>query len=83
MAACDRALRRGITDEWLRPTLLTAAFDAADADKAEEIADQVEDEGLPAWKLSSVRDDLLASVELVADAGLKVRLAAVLARFGV
>ncbi len=32
VAACERAKKRGLADEWLRPTLLGAAFDAGDAD---------------------------------------------------
>jgi hypothetical protein len=47
LAACDRALKRGQHDEWLRPTLLGAAFRAQDADKAARLADQVEEEGRP------------------------------------
>jgi tetratricopeptide (TPR) repeat protein len=38
VAACERAKKRKEADEWLRPTLLGAAFDAGDADKAEELA---------------------------------------------
>jgi hypothetical protein len=34
--ACERTLARGASDEWLRPTLLTAAFDAGDADRGRE-----------------------------------------------
>ena len=40
IAACDRAKRRGNTDEWLRPTLLGAAFDAGNADKFAAHADE-------------------------------------------
>jgi hypothetical protein len=36
VAACERAKKRKEVDEWLRPTLLGAAFNASDADKAEE-----------------------------------------------
>ena len=38
IAACERAKKLGVADEWLRPTLLGTAFDAGDADKAEELA---------------------------------------------
>ncbi|WPP04216.1 hypothetical protein [Methylocella tundrae] len=34
-------IRRGATDEWLRPTLVAAAFDAGDAEKAEDLAYEV------------------------------------------
>jgi hypothetical protein len=58
VAACDRALKRGVTDEWLRPTLLGAAFDAGDADKAEELVEAVAAEGAARWKLDSALADL-------------------------
>lgn len=66
VAACDRALKRGQSDEWLRPTLLVAAFRARDIVKAEELADQVESEGAAAWKLDSVLADLRLAVEQAA-----------------
>ena len=62
IAACERAKRRGTTDEWLRPTLLGAAFDAGDADKAEELANEVAAEGRARWKLDSTLNDLDASI---------------------
>ena len=62
VAACDRALKRGTADEWLRPTLLGAAFDAADCDKAEELAEKVIEEGPARWKLDATIADLEASV---------------------
>src|SRR5262249_34214723 len=37
-AACARAIARGSGDEWVRPTLLGAAFDLGDVGKAEEAA---------------------------------------------
>ena len=58
IAACERAKRRNVADEWLRATLLGAAFDAGDADKAEELADDIEAEGSARWKLESTLDDL-------------------------
>jgi hypothetical protein len=58
LAACARALRRGEHDEWLRPTLLGAAFRARDGEKARELADQVEEEGGATWKLAATLTDL-------------------------
>lgn len=78
IAACERARRRGSTDIWLRPTLLAAAFDAGDADKAEELSDEVQAEGAAAWQLASILDALDASLQHVADAGDRERLAAVI-----
>jgi hypothetical protein len=78
VAACERAKKRGRADEWLRPTLLGAAFDAGDADKAEELAAEVDAEGAATWKLKTTMSDLESSVALVEDSGRRARLEAVL-----
>src|SRR4051794_37924978 len=80
IAACERAKRRGVTDEWLRPTLLGAAFDLGDADKAEELADDVETEDPASWKLEATLNDAEVSAGNVADAASRDRLLAVIAR---
>jgi tetratricopeptide (TPR) repeat protein len=81
MAACERAKKRGATDPWLRPTLLAAAFDAGNPDKAEELADEVRDEGHARWKLDSVRDDLKSSLAHVKDSTTRERLEHVMRGF--
>ena len=78
IAACERAKKLGVADEWLRPTLLGAAFDAGDADKAEELAAEVIAEGAARWKLDSTLLDLEAIVAQVEDKDRRDRLAAVL-----
>jgi hypothetical protein len=78
VAACERAKNRGVADEWLRPTLLGAAFDAGDVDKAEELAADVAAEGAARWKLDSLLGDLGASVAQVEDKDRRERLAAIL-----
>ena len=80
IAACERAKRLNVADEWLRPTLLAAAFDLGDPDKAEELADDVTAEGQAAWKVQSVLGDLESSVVQVTDAAKRVRLSAVIDR---
>jgi MAP3K TRAFs-binding domain len=80
IAACERAKRRNVTDEWLRPTLLGASFDAGDADKAEELIDDIVAEGSARWKLDSVLNDLEVSAQHVADAAQRERLLAVVAQ---
>jgi tetratricopeptide (TPR) repeat protein len=80
IAACERAKRLNVADEWLRPTLLAAAFDLGDPDKAEELADDVTAEGQAAWKVQSVLGDLEASIVQVTDAAKRVRLSAVIDR---
>jgi hypothetical protein len=80
IADCERAKKLGVADEWLRPTLLSAAFDTGDADEAEELAEEVIAEGTPRWKLDSTLMDLNASVAQVEDKDRRNRLAAVLKR---
>lgn len=60
--ACERARRLTTLDEWLNATLLGAAFDAADAGRAEQILDLILDEGPVAWKLDSTIKDLQISL---------------------
>jgi tetratricopeptide (TPR) repeat protein len=79
-AACQRAIERGTTDEWVRPTLLGVAFDLGDVDRAEEVADQVERGGAGAWKLAIMLKDLEASAAHLADADRRQGLVAILDR---
>jgi len=80
IVSCERARRRGAIDPWLKPTLLAAAFDAADAEKAEALADEVEDEGAAKWQLASVLGALEGSLMTVKDDAAKSRLVAVVDR---
>jgi hypothetical protein len=80
MMACERALERGASDEWLPPTLLTAAFDAADADKAEELAETIDLTGAAPYKLDLILDDLESSTAAVVDPERQMRLREVVAR---
>jgi hypothetical protein len=73
-------MRRGTADEWLRPTLLGAAFDAGDVDKTEELADDIAAEGATRWKLESILHDLDVSARNVTDAEPRARLVAVIDR---
>lgn len=78
IAACERAKQRGLADEWLRPTLLGAAFDAGDADKAEQLIDGVITEGAACWKVDTVLRDLETSIAHVSDSAKQARLSAVI-----
>jgi hypothetical protein len=81
IAACERARRLNAADDWLRPTL-SGSFDLGEPDKAEELADDVIDEGPAAWKVDGVPDDLETSVLQVSDAAKRGRLSAVTDRMG-
>jgi hypothetical protein len=79
--ACERARQRGSSDEWLNATLLTAAFDAGDADKAEELADEIDAAGTAPYKLEVIVRDLEWSASQVSDPQSRGRLLAVVGRF--
>jgi hypothetical protein len=64
LTACERALARGSQDEWLKPTLLGAAFDHGDADRARELVDEIQNEGLSAWKLATTIPDCELAMSL-------------------
>jgi tetratricopeptide (TPR) repeat protein len=64
MTACERARLRKANDEWLNPTLLGAAFDAGDVEKAQELADQVATDGPSAWKLEVTLEDCKTAAQL-------------------
>ncbi|RZF29001.1 DUF4071 domain-containing protein [Paraburkholderia sp. UYCP14C] len=76
-AACERAFKRGVTDEWLRPTWLALAFDEGNADLAEDLAKKVASEDVASWKIVSVLADLRVSLRLVEDEARRARLRAV------
>jgi hypothetical protein len=61
IAACERARERDSEDEWLRQTLLGAAFDAGDVTKANELAAEVRREGPALWKLETTLADVKLS----------------------
>ena len=80
IAACERALRSGSTDEWVRPTLLGAAFDVPDPDKSEAFADQIASEGRGAWQLDTTLMSIESSIAHVQDEAVKARLRVVFER---
>jgi hypothetical protein len=63
LAGCDRAMAKDPRDEWLRPTLLGAAFDAGNVEKAQELAEQIEQEQPAAWKLDTTIPDLELAIQ--------------------
>jgi MAP3K TRAFs-binding domain len=78
VAACERARKRNVADDWLNATLLGAAFDARDCDKAEELAAEVASQGASRWQIESTLGDLMLSVSQVEDKETKDRLQAIL-----
>jgi hypothetical protein len=60
-AACERAVKLGTADEWVRPTLLGLAFERGDVDKASQLRDEVEADGVKAWMKRTTLDDLRRS----------------------
>ncbi|MEJ8848024.1 TRAFs-binding domain-containing protein [Variovorax rhizosphaerae] len=80
IAACERARQRGSTDPWLRATLLVAAFDSGDADKAEALADEVESGDPADWQIKSIIGSLELSLMNAGDDVTMARMAAVIER---
>jgi hypothetical protein len=78
LAACERAEKLGRADEWLKQTLLGAAFDARECEKSEKLAAEVRSNGAERWKLKSTIEDLELSAEQVEDKNTKDRLMAIL-----
>jgi tetratricopeptide (TPR) repeat protein len=78
VAACERARELKLADEWLNATLLCAAFDLRDCDKAEELAAEVASEGAAGWRIDSILFDLKLSVSQVEDKDTKERLVEIL-----
>lgn len=76
LAACERALKRHENDEWLRPTLLGAAFRAGDAKSAADHAKTVKREGAAQWKLDTTLQDIAGVLSLMPDSDTKVQLKA-------
>lgn len=71
IAACERAISLDTADEWVWPTLLGAAFRSGDVDKADELADRIETDGLPKWNLATTLSDLRDIVEQTTDEALR------------
>lgn len=78
MLACERSLAMNPADEWARPTLLGMAFDAGDVAAAEDLRDQVAQEGPAAWKLGTTIETLGLSLRHVKDENARAGLQAVL-----
>lgn len=75
---CERARDRNPQDEWVRPTLLGAAFDAGDVEAAERLYEEIADEGAVAWKLKTTLDDLRRSIPFQQDAAKRQELSGIL-----
>jgi hypothetical protein len=74
----ESALARGKADEWARPTLLAAAFDAGDVVAARQAAKRVKHEGAALWKLDSTLADLKLSVAHAQDPAVRASLQGIL-----
>ena len=78
--ACERARKRNLSDEWLRPTLLGAAFDAGDVEAATALLAEIEQEGAVSWHLDATIPDLELSLQYVPDEGRRAKLAEIVTR---
>jgi len=71
---CERKLRRGEDDGWVKPTLLVAAFRSQDLPKVNELAIEVANQGPAAWELKSTIGDINDAIENIEDAAVKTAL---------
>lgn len=78
--ACERARRRNLSDEWLRPTLLGAAFDAGDVEAATGLLAEIEQEDAGSWRLDATIPDLELSLQYVLDEARRAKLAEIITR---
>jgi hypothetical protein len=79
IAACERAEKLGVADEWLKQTLLGAAFDARECEKAEKLAAEFKSKPGERWKIASTISDLELSINQAEDKETRDRLNAMLA----
>ena len=74
VAACERAKKLGLADEWLPQTLLRSAFESEDIEMVEEYVEQVLDDNPANWKLESTLNDIRNSLSLIEEGPTKQRL---------
>ncbi len=67
LVACHRAMQRNPNDQWIRPTLLGAAFDAGNTEQAKELYREIVKEGPGSFQLNSTIPDLEKSLALQAN----------------
>lgn len=78
MLACRRALARNPDDEWVRPTLLGAAFGAGDVTEATRLYDEMLRNGIAAFHLETTLADLDRTVAGMREGETRAQLAALL-----
>jgi pentatricopeptide repeat protein len=78
MLACRRALERNPSDEWVRPTLLGAAFDAGDVTEAKRLYKEMLKNGVAAFHLDSTLADLERTVGSMTTGEIRTALATLL-----
>lgn len=78
--ACERVIAHGTSDEWVWPTLLGTAFREGNLEKAEKMADRVDEEGAAKWKLTSTFKDLDIITEFTNDLPLRTGLTEIVSR---
>jgi hypothetical protein len=78
IAACERAEKLGVADEWLKQTLLGAAFDARECEKAEKLAAEFKSKPVERWKIASTIGDLELSTNQAEDKETRDRLTTIL-----
>ena len=72
--AARRRLAMNPDDEWVRPTLLGAAFDSGDIEQARRLVEEISQQDVAKWKLEATLNDLKDSIALNGDAEVRTAL---------
>jgi hypothetical protein len=81
LIACRRAKERDPKDEWVRHTLLGAAFDEGNVGTAQKIVEEIKVEGTAAWKLDTTITSLEITVNETKDPAKREALTKILGQF--
>ncbi len=65
--ACERKLKRGEDDGWVKPTLLCAAFQSRDVDLVNTLAVEVAEQDAATWELETTLSDIDDTINQIED----------------
>ncbi|MFK7892874.1 MAG: TRAFs-binding domain-containing protein [Granulosicoccus sp.] len=80
VAACERVMALDETDEWVRPTLLGAAFRSGDQEEARRWLRKVAEQGVVFWKIDTTVHDLKDYLDMLPEGDSKQVMARIVAQ---
>jgi len=81
MTACQRSIQRNPADPWGLPTLMAAAFDAGDTEKAAALLEKSRQADIAPFQVASAIPDMRRAISLLADETKAHALASILGDF--